>query len=209
MPLSDAQIERYSRQIVLPEIGGRGQERLLGAVVAVAGAGALAAIAGRYLAGAGIGTLRFEDAALGDAARRLNPEVAAGTGGVDATTTVVAAADLAPAALDAYARRARRLGVPLIAAGRLPGGGWLHVPVADADCAGCAVRAAAACGPQRAALPVAVATGVLGSLLALATLERILGLASDGPPLRWFADETSVLVPATWARAAACGAHAA
>jgi len=37
--LTDAQIERYGRQIILPEVGGRGQERLLAARVAVAGAG--------------------------------------------------------------------------------------------------------------------------------------------------------------------------
>jgi adenylyltransferase/sulfurtransferase len=59
MPLSDAQIDRYSRQIILPEVGGRGQERLLAARVALRGVGAMAATAARYLTGAGIGELRL------------------------------------------------------------------------------------------------------------------------------------------------------
>jgi len=42
--LSDAQIERWSRQILVPEIGGRGQARLCAAVVEVVGAPALAAL---------------------------------------------------------------------------------------------------------------------------------------------------------------------
>ena len=39
MPLTDAQIDRYSRQIILPEVGGRGQERLLARCVEVIGNG--------------------------------------------------------------------------------------------------------------------------------------------------------------------------
>jgi hypothetical protein len=55
--LSDAQIDRYCRQIVLPEIGGRGQERLLGAVAAIHGGGDAAVVCARYLSGAGVGRL--------------------------------------------------------------------------------------------------------------------------------------------------------
>ena len=55
--LSDAQIERYGRQILLPEVGGRGQERLLAARVAVAGAGPAAVTAVTLLGRAGVGTL--------------------------------------------------------------------------------------------------------------------------------------------------------
>jgi hypothetical protein len=55
--LSDAQIDRYSRQIVLSEIGGRGQERLLRAEVAIEGGGDAAFVCASYLAGAGVGTL--------------------------------------------------------------------------------------------------------------------------------------------------------
>jgi hypothetical protein len=52
--LSDAQIERWSRQIVLPEVGARGQERLCAARAAVRGAGAAAAVAADLLARAGV-----------------------------------------------------------------------------------------------------------------------------------------------------------
>jgi hypothetical protein len=55
--LSDSQIDRYSRQIVLSEIGGRGQERLLRAEVAIRGSGDAALVCASYLAGAGVGTL--------------------------------------------------------------------------------------------------------------------------------------------------------
>ena len=210
MPLSDAQIERYSRQIVLPEIGGRGQQRLLAATVAIAGCGPLAATAARYLVGAGIGQLRLDAAAfaeLGLELQQLNPDVTVMSGDIDSTTTVAVAADLTLTALDDRARRAREFAIPLIAAG---GGGWLHVPAPDADCAGCAARTVAAvpCNDAIAALSP-VATGVLGSLLGLAAIEHILGLGDKDAPLQRFAAETSLLTPVAWSRAANCRAHAA
>ena len=55
--LTDAQVERYGRQIILPEVGGRGQERLLAARVAVAGAGPAATAAVTLLGRAGVGRL--------------------------------------------------------------------------------------------------------------------------------------------------------
>ena len=41
MSLSDQQLDRYARHIVLKEIGGEGQKRLLGAHVVVIGAGGI------------------------------------------------------------------------------------------------------------------------------------------------------------------------
>ena len=55
--LGDAQIERYSRQIILPQVGGRGQEKILRSRVYVDGDGLLAATALLYLAAAGVGTI--------------------------------------------------------------------------------------------------------------------------------------------------------
>jgi len=55
--LSEAQIERYSRQIILPQIGGKGQEVLLRSKVLVNGNGLLRDVALLYLAAAGVGTI--------------------------------------------------------------------------------------------------------------------------------------------------------
>lgn len=62
MPLTDAQLERYARHIVLKEIGGPGQQKLLNARVLVIGAGGLGAPCLMYLAAAGVGTLGIIDA---------------------------------------------------------------------------------------------------------------------------------------------------
>ena len=61
MLLSDAQLDRYARQIVLKEIGGAGQRKLLASTVALIGAGGIGAPAIQYLAAAGIGALRVID----------------------------------------------------------------------------------------------------------------------------------------------------
>lgn len=59
--LSASEIERYARHIVLPEIGGAGQQALKRARVLVVGAGGLGAPVLAYLAAAGIGTLGVVD----------------------------------------------------------------------------------------------------------------------------------------------------
>jgi adenylyltransferase/sulfurtransferase len=59
--LTDAQLDRYARHIVLKEIGGAGQARLLGARVVVIGAGGIGAPAMQYLAAAGAGHLKVID----------------------------------------------------------------------------------------------------------------------------------------------------
>jgi len=59
--LSDEQLDRYARHIVLKEIGGAGQVRLRAASVAVIGAGGIGCPAIQYLAAAGIGRLRVID----------------------------------------------------------------------------------------------------------------------------------------------------
>lgn len=61
MPLTDKQLERYSRHIVLPEINSSGQEKLIKSSVLVAGAGGLGSAALYYLAACGVGTLGIVD----------------------------------------------------------------------------------------------------------------------------------------------------
>lgn len=60
-PLDDARLDRYARHIVLKEIGGAGQRRLLAATVAVIGAGGIGAPVIQYLAAAGVGRIRVID----------------------------------------------------------------------------------------------------------------------------------------------------
>ena len=61
MKLRDDQIERYSRQILLPDVGGKGQEKLLNAKVLIIGAGGLGSPCSLYLAAAGIGAIGIAD----------------------------------------------------------------------------------------------------------------------------------------------------
>ena len=58
---SKEQIERYSRHIILKEVGGMGQTRLLESKVLLIGAGGLGSPVGVYLAAAGVGTLGIID----------------------------------------------------------------------------------------------------------------------------------------------------
>ncbi len=61
MEFTEEQIKRYARHIILPEVGGKGQERLLSSKVLLIGAGGLGAPCGYYLGAAGIGTLGIVD----------------------------------------------------------------------------------------------------------------------------------------------------
>lgn len=64
MPLSDDELDRYARHLVLPQFGGLGQERLKAAKVAVIGAGGIGAAVIPALAGAGVGAMTIVDADL-------------------------------------------------------------------------------------------------------------------------------------------------
>ncbi|MBX3507130.1 MAG: ThiF family adenylyltransferase, partial [Parvibaculum sp.] len=100
MALTDEQLERYARHIVLKEIGGPGQRKLLAARVLVIGAGGLGSPCLIYLAAAGAGTIgiidndivslsnlqrqiahgmgdigRAKTESAAEAARRINPDV--------------------------------------------------------------------------------------------------------------------------------------
>jgi sulfur-carrier protein adenylyltransferase/sulfurtransferase len=59
--LTEAQRRRYARQLVLPEVGPEGQQRLLDARVLVVGAGGLGSPVALYLAASGVGTIGIVD----------------------------------------------------------------------------------------------------------------------------------------------------
>ena len=86
MSLSDAQLDRYARHIVLKEIGGGGQVKLLGASVAVIGAGGLGSPCLMYLAAAGVGRLTIIDDDL-VALSNLQRQILHGTGDVGRAKT--------------------------------------------------------------------------------------------------------------------------
>lgn len=61
MEFTEDQLQRYSRHIILPEVGGKGQKKILQAKVLIIGAGGLGCPVGYYLAAAGVGTLGMVD----------------------------------------------------------------------------------------------------------------------------------------------------
>ena len=61
MDFTDEQVERYARHILLPQVGGAGQQKLLQAKVLVVGAGGLGSPLMLYLAAAGVGTIGIID----------------------------------------------------------------------------------------------------------------------------------------------------
>lgn len=88
MSFSDAELERYARHIVLPEIGGAGQAALKAARVLVVGAGGIGSPALQYLAAAGVGEIDIIDGDQVDLSnlqrQTLFPTDSVGTPKVDA-----------------------------------------------------------------------------------------------------------------------------
>ena len=67
--LTAEQIERYARHIVLPEVGGIGQTKLINSKVLVVGAGGLGSPAVMYLAAAGVGEVNHTSYGAAEAAK--------------------------------------------------------------------------------------------------------------------------------------------
>ncbi len=61
MEFTEDQLQRYSRHIILPEVGGKGQKKIAHAKVFIVGAGGLGCPVGYYLAAAGVGTIAMID----------------------------------------------------------------------------------------------------------------------------------------------------
>jgi hypothetical protein len=119
MPLSDAQIERYSRQIIVPGVGGLGQERLIASRLLMIAEAADLELPLAYLVGAGVGTIdvhvpgdRSPIAAMVSRMRDLNSDVLVGRAAPDAFSAadlilVLAASDAAVQAAASLCDRRR------------------------------------------------------------------------------------------------------
>jgi molybdopterin/thiamine biosynthesis adenylyltransferase len=134
MTLSDDELARYARHIVLKEFGGTGQMRLKAASVAIVGAGGIGSPAIQYLGAAGVGRLVLIDddtvepsnlqrqtifttadtgvakvKAAAAAVRRINPHVTVDTHrariGADTVTDLLAGADVVLDGCDNFATR--------------------------------------------------------------------------------------------------------
>lgn len=61
MDFTEEQLQRYSRHIIMPQVGGKGQKKIFIAKVFIIGAGGLGCPVGYYLTAAGVGTIAFID----------------------------------------------------------------------------------------------------------------------------------------------------
>lgn len=185
MALSDAEIARFARQLLLPGFGAATQELLRAARVHVVGAGEIAGPALVYLTGAGVGTLYLDDAldvGVGDAAAWLYPANQVGeprllaaisalraassltrprafATGVDPFAALICTASLGEARESA--EKARTAGLPhVVALADGDGGEVISIP-RGAACFACASRP----GTGSPARPgTAAAIGALGAM---------------------------------------------
>ncbi len=153
--LTEAQIQRYARHVLLPKVGGRGQERLLEATVRVDAEGPEAQVALSYLAAAGV--------------------CCEGSSVLLAQTSFLAGAPLAAFNEDA----ARPPGAPLVLLTDRPvvgasaqlvlhAAGWVFVPPS-----GCAPCASTLVDALRAAPALVGASVTVGAFAALRTLQHL------------------------------------
>ena len=94
MQFSEDQINRYARHILLQEIGGEGQKKLLDAKVLVVGAGGLGSPNILYLAAAGVGTIGVVDDDRVDLSN-LQRQILHGTGDIGRSKVSSAAESVA------------------------------------------------------------------------------------------------------------------
>jgi adenylyltransferase/sulfurtransferase len=183
MPLTEAQIERYSRQIILPEVGGMGQEKLLRGRVRLRGPGAFARWAALYLGAAGVGEIVL-DGPWEETIRGMNPDCRVSPApetapGPPAAVVIAAADDADRAALVAD----WTAGSAVVLARTGTAGGTLEVLRADraeSSCPVCALSWHARPDPGGAETPPIggdlVVAPVLATLAATEALKLLLGV---------------------------------
>jgi len=186
MDLTDPQIERYSRQILLREVGGEGQEKILAARVLVAGEGPVLPVAALYLAAAGVGTIGLAcatgDERLAGEIHAVNPEIRVSRQSRESLSEeVIAGYDLViTASLDNHLRdrlnrsaAARRATVITGACGGDHGFVAVLHPLGGGGCLACAKWPPL----DHAVTPLTPAlVGAVGTLLATEALKTITGI---------------------------------
>lgn len=192
--LTDSQIDRYARHILLREVGGIGQERILAAEVRIDGLGPVGEWAAIYLALAGVGRLVLRDPqpvhpqlagpVFGNAAvGRRRDEVLAEAIGLwnpDTNATVAEPADAPPTATVLHAAAG---GIAVAAGGKRAAIG------PAASCAACLASLVGTDTPDPAAAALA------GSMAAGETLQLLLGIGSRPQGLRLFERGRPLPVP--------------
>ncbi len=161
MALSDEQIDRYSRQILVPEIGGRGQERLLRSTVAHRGHCATTAVAVDYLSAAGITVAAVGPNATAQVAANLILVV-----GHDPGIT-----ELAPGAETA-----------LVLVEESQGAVWFSRSTTTGHCAACTIDCGRETARDRAELSGLSSADVAGAALAVDVIFELLGLPASPEP---------------------------
>jgi hypothetical protein len=169
--LTDSQIERYSRQIVLPEVGGRGQERLLAGSIAIRGASSAAIFCAAHLAAAGVGELQIDgtdaDASLASAlalrGRNVDCQIRIAPLDRADVTILVGEVDLTRVAASRILVWGRETTEGILA---------VHFPV-DRACVTC--LAAFGCSTKAGE----VSSQLLGALLATLGLRALLGIGPN------------------------------
>ncbi|MFN8544037.1 MAG: hypothetical protein U0807_07520 [Candidatus Binatia bacterium] len=143
--LRDADVDRWSRQILLPEVGGRGQERLCAARARIVGAGPAAALATTLITRAGVGT--------------------------DGPADVIVALDVEP---DEVARLARASGTAVLVVGTHRGAAVTVATSVGRPCGTCLAKStvpgAGHSGASPCAAPALLALGALAAAEALSAL---------------------------------------
>jgi molybdopterin/thiamine biosynthesis adenylyltransferase len=207
MSLSEAQIDRYSRQIILPEVGGRGQQRLLDASVLLLDSAEPVAGAASYLVGAGVGRIRIL-AADGETADKLAADLRAANHDVDvrATNHIDTADNLivAGTAVPAGLRRTGAGETALVAGGFRGANAWVtRKATFPATCPAClAGEEGDPRDPEGDELE-AVAIGAVAAMMAVAALNVLLGVDDQSEPAlvrfdaRTASSSTSRLMPGT------------
>ncbi len=225
MALSEAEIGRYARQLLLPGLGEVGQERLMAARVRVVGAGPVAGPAILYLAEAGVGTIWVDDpdpvgpedgaawiyapadvgrprgVAAAEAARAASGLVRADILRPGARPTAVLVCATRQEVTRAVAEEALLLKLPHVVAEAEGEGGSVTVVPLGAPCYSCAFRAGHGAAPSPAGT---------AAVAALAALEMVLLVAGASQEPRGRRTDLVRGQPATRATArlpgCACGA---